>query len=66
MYTDSMSRDIYNIPKTPRLPASKQDELDAEIRELVRKRDATSDSTEKERLNKEITRLFAQYQRLKI
>ena len=58
--------DIYNVPKTPKKPATKQDELDAEIRELVRRRDASSNAAEKEKLNAEITKLFAQYQRLKI
>jgi len=58
--------DIYNVPKTPKKPVTRQDELDAEIRELVRRRDASNNAAEKDKLNKEITRLFAQYQRLKI
>jgi len=58
--------DIYNIPKQPRIPLSKQDALAAEIEELVRRRDASSNAAEKQRLNAEITKLFAQYQRLKI
>ena len=61
-----MSRDIYNVPKQPKKPATRQDELDAEIRELVRRRDASKDAAEQAKLNAEITKLFAQYQRLKI
>jgi hypothetical protein len=58
--------DKYNIPGKPKKPETKLDQLDAEIRELVRLRDATSNAAEKQRLNAEITKLFAQYQRLKI
>jgi hypothetical protein len=60
------SRDIYNVPKQPKKPATRQDALDAEIRELVRQLDASNTAAEKQRLNTEITRLFAEYQRLKI
>ncbi len=61
-----MSRDIYNVPKTPKKPETKLDQLDAEIRALVTRRDASSNAAEKQKLNAEITKLFAQYQRLKI
>lgn len=61
-----MTRDIYNVPKPPKKPATRQDELDAEIRELVRRRDASTSAAEKDKLNKQITSLFAEYQRLKI
>ena len=57
--------DKYNVPKSNK-PSNRQDQLDAEIRELVRQRDATSNAAEKQRLNAQITRLFAEYQRLKI
>jgi hypothetical protein len=57
--------DKYNVSK-PKKPETKQDHLDAQIRELVRQRDTTTNASEKQRLNKEITRLFAEYQRLKI
>jgi hypothetical protein len=57
--------DKYHVP-TPKKSANRQDQLDAEIRELVRQRDATSNATEKQRLNAQITKLFAEYQRLKI
>ena len=58
--------DIYNVPKTSKKPANKQEELQLEIEDLVRRRDASKDAAEKQRLNAEITKLFAQYQRLKI
>jgi len=58
--------DKYNIPSKATKLENKLDQLDAEIRELVRLRDATSNTAEKQRLNAEITKLFAQYQRLKI
>ena len=58
--------DKYNIPTKPKKPETKLDQLDAEIRALVARRDATSNAAEKQKLNAEITKLFAQYQRLKI
>ena len=60
-----MMDDKYNVTK-PKKPATKQDQLDADIRDLVRRRDASKDPAEKQKLNAEITSLFAQYQRLKI
>jgi len=59
-------QDKYNVPKTPAKPETKLDELDLQIRELVRRRDASKNATEKQKLGAEITKLFAQYQRLKI
>ena len=59
-------QDKYNVPKTPAKPETKLDELDVQIRELVRRRDSSNNAAEKQRLNAEITKLFAQYQRLKI
>lgn len=38
----------------------------AQIEELVRQRDAERDAAAKQSLNAEITRLFAQYERLKL
>jgi len=58
--------DKYNIPGKSKKPESKLDQLDAEIRELVRRRDATPNAAEKQKLNAQITKLFAEYQRLKI
>jgi hypothetical protein len=55
----------YNIPK-PRKPETKQEQLEADIHELVRRRDATPNPAEKQKLNAEITKLFAQYERSKI
>lgn len=66
MYSGYVERDKYNIPKTPAKPETKLDQLDAEIRDLVRRRDSTNNAPEKQKLNAEITKLFAQYQRLKI
>jgi hypothetical protein len=57
--------DKYNVTK-PQKPENRLDELDAEIRELVRRRDASGNAAEKQKLNAEITKLFAQYQRSKI
>jgi hypothetical protein len=57
--------DKYNVTKAQK-PANRQEQLDAEIRELVRRRDASNNSAEKQKLNAEITKLFAEYQRLKI
>ncbi|MFL6373470.1 MAG: hypothetical protein ACJ73D_02275 [Pyrinomonadaceae bacterium] len=57
--------DKYNITK-PGKPANRQEELDAEIRALVARRDASNNAAEKQKLNAEITKLFAEYQRLKI
>lgn len=61
-----MSRDIYNVPKKPKKPVTKQESVQLEIEELVRRRDASSNPAEKQKLNAEITKLFAEYQRLKI
>jgi len=58
--------DKYNVPKSPAKPETKLDQIDADIRELVRRRDASNNAGEKQKLNAEITKLFAQYQRLKI
>ena len=56
--------DKYNIAKKPRKPATKQDALAQEIEELVKRRDASNDLQLKKDLNAQITKLFAQYQRL--
>ncbi|HEV7699911.1 MAG TPA: hypothetical protein VGO43_06760 [Pyrinomonadaceae bacterium] len=54
----------YNIPKAGK-PQTKQEHLAVEIEELVRRRDATPNLAEKQKLNAEITKLFAQWERLK-
>ena len=55
----------YHIPK-PKKPETKQERLQQEIEELVKRRDKTSSLAEKQAINAEITKLFAQYQRLKL
>jgi len=55
----------YNIPKKKK-PETRQEIIEAEIQELIKRRDKTSNLAEKEKINAEITKLFAQYQRLKL
>lgn len=55
----------YNIPKK-RKPETKQEEIAAQIEELVKQRDRLTNPAEKEKIQKEIMRLFAQYERLKL
>jgi hypothetical protein len=55
----------YNIPKKKK-PETKQEIIAHEIEELVKRRDRTSNLAEKQKINAEITKLFAQYERLKI
>lgn len=58
-------RDKYQIPKTKK-PETKQDVIAEQIEELVRRRDTTKSLSEKQTLNSQITKLFAEWQRLKI
>lgn len=55
----------YNVPKK-RKPETKQEEIAAQIEELVKRRDKTSNPSEKDKIQKEIITLFAQYERLKL
>ena len=57
--------DKYNIPKS-RKPATRQEAIQHEIEELVKRRDAAASLQVKKELNAEITKLFAQYQRLNL
>jgi hypothetical protein len=57
--------DKYNISK-PKKPETKAEFLAAEIEELVKRRDKLTSPVEKQKLNAEITKLFAQYERLKL
>lgn len=57
--------DKYQIPKS-RKPETKQEVLQLEIEALVKRRDAATSLQVKKELNAEITKLFAQYQRLNI
>ena len=56
--------DKYNPKK--KKPETKQEIIQEQIEELVKKRDATTNLAEKQKINAEITKLFAQYQRLKL
>ena len=55
----------YNVPKK-RKPETKQEEIAAQIEDLVKQRDRLSNPAEKEKIHKEIMTLFAQYERLKL
>ncbi|MEO8572427.1 MAG: hypothetical protein ABI481_00535 [Pyrinomonadaceae bacterium] len=57
--------DKYNVTKKKK-PETKQEIIAEQIEELVKRRDKITNLAEKEKLNAEITKLFAQYQRLKI
>jgi hypothetical protein len=55
----------YNIPKKKK-PETKQEIIEEQIQELIKRRDHTPNLAEKQKINAEITTLFAQYERLKI
>ncbi len=57
--------DKYQIIK-PKKPETKQEILQVQIEELVKRRDKETNLAAKQKLNAEITKLFAQYQRLNI
>jgi hypothetical protein len=57
--------DKYQISKS-REPETKQEMIQHQIEELVKRRDKKSDLKTKQILNAEITKLFAQYQRLNL
>lgn len=57
--------DKYQISKSKK-PKTKQEAVQHQIEELVKRRDKTINPTDKKALNDEITKLFAQYQRLKL
>lgn len=54
----------YQISK--KKPETKQEIIAAQIEELVKRRDKETDPSAKQALNAEITKLFAQYERLKL
>ena len=64
MYTSTMD-DKYNIRK-PKKPETKQEIIQQQIEELIKRRDKITNLAEKQTINAEITKLFAQYERLKI
>ena len=55
----------YQISKSKE-PETRQEIIQHKIEELIVRRDKESDSTAKEVINKEIMKLFAQYERLKL
>lgn len=57
--------DKYQVSK-PTKPANRMEEVQLEIEELVKRRDAEASLPAKQAINAEITKLFAQYQRLKL
>ena len=57
--------DKYNVRK-PGKPATKQEEIQQQIEELVKRRDRTPNAAEKQKIQAEIVTLLAQYQRLKL
>ena len=57
--------DKYNVRKS-RKPETKQEVIQHQIEELVKRRDKISNLAEKQVINAEITKLFAQYERLKL
>lgn len=57
--------DKYQIIKKKK-PETKQEIIQEKIEELIKQRDRESNYTAKQVLNAEITKLFAQYQRLNL
>lgn len=57
--------DKYQISKSKK-PGTKQEAIQQQIEELVKRRDKAFNPADKKALNDEITKLFAQYQRLKL
>lgn len=55
----------YHVRKKQK-PETKQEEIAVQIEELVKRRDRLTNPAEKEKLQKEIMSLFAQYERLKL
>ncbi len=57
--------DKYNISKNKK-PETKAEILQHQIEELVKRRDLEKSPAAKQTINAEITKLFAQYERLKL
>jgi hypothetical protein len=55
----------YQIPKAKK-PETRAEILQEKIEELVKKRDRETNAAAKQALNAEITKLFAQWQRLNL
>jgi hypothetical protein len=61
----SFMNNKYQISKSKE-PETKQEMIQHKIEELIKRRDEESDLKAKQVINAEITKLFAQYQRLKL
>ncbi|HEY2866422.1 MAG TPA: hypothetical protein VGJ02_04970 [Pyrinomonadaceae bacterium] len=57
--------DKYNVRK-PRKPETKQEIVQQQIEELIKRRDRITNPAERQSIQKEIMKLFAQYERLKL
>lgn len=57
--------DKYHISKSKK-PETKQEIIQAQIEELIERRDKETSPAAKQTINAEITKLFAQYERLKL
>ena len=57
--------DKYNVGK-PKKPETRAEILAAKIEELVKQRDRSNNLAAKQSINAEITKLFAQWERLKL
>lgn len=57
--------DKYHISK-PKKPETKQEIIQAQIEQLIERRDKLKSPLEIQKINTEITKLFAQYERLKL
>lgn len=57
--------DKYQINKSKK-PETKSEILQHQIEELVKRRDKEARLAEKQKINADITKLFAQYERLKL
>lgn len=57
--------DKYQISKSKK-PETKQEMIQHRIEELIERRDKETDLSAKQAINAEITKLFAQYERLKL
>jgi hypothetical protein len=55
----------YNVPKKKK-PETKQDQIELQIQDLIKRRDRISNPTERQALQKEIMSLYAQWERLKL
>jgi hypothetical protein len=57
--------DKYNVRKS-RKPETKQEAIQHEIEELIKRRDRIPSLAEKQAIQKEIMKLFAEFERLKL